>query len=195
MNRSAGSIICCLSLLVLAGCDNLAAQAPGPRRDLKKIEALNLSYVSSPGQPPTRTISGRFEIRAPRYGESYITSNGIGGACLLAQVSVSSQTCTRDHECDITQTPSGNTWIGYCLNQQCWVKPSDNYCLVAQLEGLHSISPTDPAEVYTYLANQPGGAQPVNWAVFACLNGNAGRTCGGIPGTMMTDLGEPMAVP
>jgi hypothetical protein len=158
---------------------------------------------------PARMIQGEFEIRAPHPAEKSISSLGIGGACLLAQIPNNPvKACTSDDDCHI---PPGKPDLpahppkfwGYCESGQCWVKhlkPGDPYCNKGVTAGKHSVplAPLDPSDLYTYAAAN-GSKTPIRWRVFACLNGQTGdpkaRTCAGDPGPVLHDAGNPRSVP
>ena len=218
MTPSTRSTLCYVALLVLASCssnphdraDEGAMNASGNEPAAEAgalIQTVKALEVKSTG--PARMIQGEFEIRAPHPGEKSISSLGIGGACLLAQIPNNPvKACTSDDECHI---PPGKPDLpdhppkfwGYCLSGQCWVKralPTDPYCNKGVTAGKHSVpvSPLNPGELYTYAAAN-GSKTPIQWRVFACLNGQTGdpkeKTCITGHDPVLHDAGNPRSVP
>ncbi|QIL02830.1 hypothetical protein G7078_08570 [Sphingomonas sinipercae] len=126
-----------------------------------------------------RVLTGGFSIRLARRGEPSISSAGFGGACLIARVPQIPKACHLDSQCDI-RANARQVWHGYCLkepraaNGTCWVKPSDAYCNKGPNVriGEHQLPAVDTNEVYEFLVGRAASpVQPVNWMVYACLNG------------------------
>ncbi len=155
---------------------------------LAVIEAQEVTrpQVQFPGtRHNPRLLSGKFTIRSPAPGERLFSTNGSGGACLIARVPQDPKACTLDTECDLVVRRRGlvgrTTWHGYCLkggggpSGTCWVKPSDDYCLKGPhvQTGQHTLPVVDTTEVYQYLTGSPAASpvRPVDWMVYACLNG------------------------
>ncbi|MDB6163492.1 MAG: hypothetical protein JWL98_924 [Xanthomonadaceae bacterium] len=128
--------------------------------------------VAGPIKVSGGRISGSFRVDEPRRGG--ITSNGTGGACLVAELG--NRACNTQDDCaDLGKKyhPDGSA---YCLpaeskhrHKTCWVRGADlDYCRK---------SPMVPLPLNTTLAlpdvepHRLPSMHRIRWRVLACLNG------------------------
>lgn len=202
MNIATKSIMSGVALAAIAGFTAGAEKGPDNPKAASDVAGVQLTVKAlqvMSGAP--RVLSGAFEIRPPNPGEPSISSTGIGGACLVAQLPVQAKSCTTNHQCDIVFGHNEPKWGGYCLGGQCWVKPSENYCLKGVGVGAHSTPPADASAVYSYAAAN-GPTPAIKWRVIGCINGvpvsqnaKAPAPCPGGPGDVIHDAGQPTALP
>ena len=195
MRSTALSTIAIAFALEACGSDPNAGNA-GSNTAVTRLTVKALEVRSGPGVPPggPRNLSGRFEIREARQGETYVEGPATGGACLIAQVPIDPKTCTADAQCGIP----GKPFLGYCLRNQCWVKPANDSCLRGQppQANAYETPQKDTNEIYTYLASI-GESRPVSWMVLGRLNGlpvQPEHSCT-TSQTYMYDCGNPRKVP
>jgi hypothetical protein len=202
MNILTKSIMSAVALAALAGFTASAGNGPDNPKAASNVAGVQLTVKAlqvMTGAP--RVLSGAFEIRPPNPGEPSVSSTGFGGACLVAQLPVQAKSCTTNHQCDIVFGHDEPKWGGYCLGGQCWVKPSEDYCLKGVGVGAHSTPAADASAVYAYAAGK-GTAPAIKWRVLGCINGvpvskdsNALAPCPGGPGEAVHDAGQPTVVP
>jgi hypothetical protein len=190
------------ALAAMAGITASAGKGPTSPKSASNVPGVELTVKAlQVTSSASRVLSGAFEIRPPNPGEASISSNGVGGACLVAQLPVQAKSCTTSRQCDIVFGHGKPKWGGYCLGGQCWIKASENYCLKGVGIGPHSTPPADASAVYDYAAKK-GESPPIKWRVLGCVNGvpvsknaKAPAPCPGGPGQVIHDAGQPTAVP
>jgi hypothetical protein len=154
-----------------------------------KVETITVSDPSNHGLD-TSEIKGSFRVYTPILkGKTMISSEGIGGACLVANLNPSypdistipGRYCSKNSECQGGLTSLG--WHGYCDagTGKCWVKPGgDKFCNKSNIPPVtkwkDGITNTVPKSPHYFQAS----TSDIEWRVVACLNrlGSTTENCG-----------------
>lgn len=157
-------------------------------------------------------IRGSFTVKAQKpivalLSQRTIRSDGIGGACLVADPeqlkyvfdlgairTVATTNCTKNADCNPTSPKLPDGWSGYCDAYKCWVRPGSQMllCRVSRLTVRPGIDYnwkwTDGVvnSVPSPAARLEGSIGPMTWRVVACLAPASFSAACGTPG----DQGE-----
>lgn len=174
----------CTGLLAIGAAAVAAQQAEAPPAKKLTITALPVAQ-HGPG-----VAVGQFHITSSPSG---IVSDGIGGGCLVFQVP-GANACHADEDCGVPDYIKSDDAGGYCVQGQCWIKPSDRaqcwksiYQTPIEMIGMGQPERTPEADLSTLPAELFTGPakNKINVRVLACLNGKFGPDgppCAGGPG-------------
>ena len=162
--------------------------------DAGKIEIITVSDPSNHGLD-TSEIKGSFKVYTPMLKHSIATipSEGIGGACLVADLkpyniptipTTPGWMCSKNSECQTDLSLNHPGWLGYCDagTGKCWIKPGgDKFCNKSIMhpgvkkweDGFTNTVPKSPHYFQVSTSD-------IDWRVVACLNklGSTTENCG-----------------
>jgi hypothetical protein len=168
------------------------------------------------GLPRNSEIKGSFMVYTPILKLGSIQSQGIGGACLVADLNqfgkpdmsgVTGGRCKKNSDCQVSRLERDAGWAGYCDGGTgiCWIRPGgDEFCNRSK-DYIHLPELPPPGKIWedgikNTIPKEPHyfqGLFPlINWRVVACLNETNSTDCGGDDGIKRIEVfGKIKSVP